>query len=247
MNVSQRGLDLIKDFESYLKPLPDGRCTTYLCPAGVATIGWGCTKGVKVGDVWTREEAEDGLRRELAKSEAAVSRLVTVEITQPQFDALVSFAYNCGDGAIASSSILRKLNKGDIDGAASAFSAWNKATVRGRKIVLRGLSRRRAAEKALFLSTPNEEPNDPMPQKVEPPPVVSPTQVAVGGGAIAGAGVLAPEAISQLAPLSANLVSVKGNAGQLLSGVSLTTWLVPILILLLAAGALYIASRKASS
>ena len=74
MHISQRGLDLIKEFESYLKPLQDGRCTTYLCPAGVPTIGWGCTKGIKVGDVWTREQAEDGLRRELAKSEAAVTR-----------------------------------------------------------------------------------------------------------------------------------------------------------------------------
>lgn len=217
MKISQRGLDLIKSFESYLKPLPDGRCTTYLCPAGVVTIGWGCTKGVKVGDVWTREEAEEGLRRELAKCEAAVLKLVTVDLTQPQFDALVSFVYNCGEGALKVSSILKKLNRGDVAGAAASFSAWNKATVKGRKVELRGLTRRRAAEKALFLSEPEEiEEPEPMPQAVEPPGLSTTgkaSALTVGGTTgILGSSALLGDPVG----LTSTLVSVKGNAVQLM-------------------------------
>lgn len=160
-----------------MKALPDGRCQSYQCVVGYRngkpiydgkwTIGWGCTEGIRPGMIWTREQAEEALRSELSRFEDAVSRLVTASINQNQYDALVSFAYNCGEGALAKSSILRKLNAGDAQGAADAFSLYNKS----RGIVVKGLVRRRAAERALFLE-PVEEPAEPdMPQTVDAPVV----------------------------------------------------------------------------
>lgn len=165
MNISQAGLDLIVSFEGYHRKLANGDCTTYRCPANVLTIGFGCTEGIREGEVWTRQQAEKALMRELAKFEAAVTRLVTVEINQNQYDALVSFAYNCGEGALGKSTLLRKLNAGDFDGAANAFAMWTKGGGR----VLPGLVRRRAAEAALFRkpAEPAEEPD--MPQGVDIP------------------------------------------------------------------------------
>ena len=226
MIISERGLDLIKDFEGYLRPLKDGGCIAYRCPAGVWTIGWGCTKGVKAGMTWTKQQAVEGLRRELAECEAAVTRLVTVPIHQHQFDALVSFAYNCGVGALGKSTILRKLNRGDVEGAAAAFLMWNKARVNGKMTVLRGLTRRRSAERALFLTPPEDTEPKPMAQKVEEPPAVSPGAAAVGGTGLIGGGAL----LADPAGVTSTAVAVKANAGQLLSGVDLITWGVPVLI-----------------
>jgi len=226
MIISERGLDLIKDFEGYLRPLKDGGCIAYRCPAGVWTIGWGCTKGVKAGMTWTKQQAVEGLRRELAECEAAVTRLVTVPIHQHQFDALVSFAYNCGVGALGKSTILRKLNRGDVEGAAAAFLMWNKARVNGKMTVLRGLTRRRSAERALFLTPPEDAEPEPMAQKVEEPPAVSPGAAAVGGTGLIGGGAL----LADPAGVTSTAVAVKANAGQLLSGVDLITWGVPVLI-----------------
>ena len=75
MKLSSAGLDLIKEFEGYLRRLPDGSCEAYRCPAGVWTIGWGCTKGVAPHLVWTREQAEAALRREIEEFETAVAKV----------------------------------------------------------------------------------------------------------------------------------------------------------------------------
>lgn len=186
MHVSQAGLDLIKSFEGYLDRMPDGSCRAYLCPADVWTIGWGCTEGVTEGLVWTRQQAEEGLRRELIKHENAIKKLVTVDLNQNEFDALVSFTYNVGAGGaknpktgeitpgLSTSTLLRCLNAGDRAGAARAFALWNK----GGGKVLPGLVKRRARE-ALLFETPVEAPQKPeMPQKVEASP--SPVVVAAG-------------------------------------------------------------------
>ena len=158
MQINEAGLALVKEREGYLMALPDGRCTTYYCPAGKLTIGWGCTEGIRPGEVWTKEQAEAALRRELAKHESAVMRLVSVPLNENQFSALVSFSYNVGSGALAGSTLLKKLNKGDYAGAQKCFLDWNKATVKGKKVALRGLSIRRAQEAALFAaSTPVED------------------------------------------------------------------------------------------
>lgn len=143
MQISKAGLDLIKQFEGlYLH--------AYRCPAGVPTIGYGHTAGVAMGQTITQQQADDYLRRDVRQFERAVSRLVRVPLTQGQFDALVSFTFNLGEGALAQSTLLRLLNAGDYASAAAQFDRWNKAGGR----VLPGLVRRRAAERALFEALP---------------------------------------------------------------------------------------------
>ncbi|MEG2347239.1 MAG: lysozyme [Cetobacterium sp.] len=143
MRISQRGIDLIKSFEGlYLE--------AYKCPAGVWTIGWGTTKGVTPGMKITKEKAEELLRGDLVKFEAAVERNVKVPINQNMFDSLVSFTYNLGEGNLKSSTLLKKLNAKDYYGTSQEFQRWNKA---GGK-VLNGLIRRREAERDLFNSYP---------------------------------------------------------------------------------------------
>lgn len=195
MQISDEGLRLIKSFEGYLTKQKDGSCAAYLCPAGVPTIGWGCTEGVRLGMVWTEAEAEAALRREIAKFENAVMKSVTVEMNQNEFDAMVSLAYNIGTGAFTRSTVLRRLNNGDRSGAAKAFEMWTKALdpKTGKRRELRGLVSRRKREAALFLK-PVEAPELPaMPQAVVEAKEVSKPAVAVGAAAIATA---APAVIS---------------------------------------------------
>lgn len=184
MNISHEGIRLIKSFEGYHRRLQNGDCVAYLCPAGVWTIGYGCTEGVKEGMSWTEAEAEAALHREIARFEAGVTRLVTTEINLNQFDALVSFAYNCGLGALEKSKILKLTNAGKFSEAAASFAAWNK----GGGKVLPGLVQRRAREASLFMK-PTEAPAEPyMPQKVaksvELPKGAATTAAAVSTAAI---------------------------------------------------------------
>lgn len=139
MHVSQQGLDLIKSFEGL-------RLSAYKCPADVWTIGYGTTAGVKEGQIITKKRAEELLRDDVARFEQQVNRMVNVPLTQGQFDALVSFTYNLGAANLSNSTLLRLLNAGLYDDAALQFSRWNKAGGQ----VLPGLTRRRAAERALF-------------------------------------------------------------------------------------------------
>lgn len=141
MKINQEGLNLIKDFEGC-------RLKAYLCPAGVWTIGYGHTQGVKPDMVITQLDADRFLLQDLKRFEEAVSSLVKVPITPNQFSALVSFAYNVGTGALYDSTLLRKLNNKDYKGAANEFLRWNKA---GGK-VLPGLTKRRIAERDLFIN-----------------------------------------------------------------------------------------------
>lgn len=148
--TATRGVELIKEFEGC-------RLTAYRCPAGVWTIGYGHTgtvdgKAVASGMTITAKKATELLKKDLAKFEAAVNAYVTAPITQNMFDALVSFAYNCGAGALKGSTLLKKLNAKDYNGAAEQFPLWNKA---GGK-VLKGLVRRRERERQLFLLNADE-------------------------------------------------------------------------------------------
>ncbi len=120
----------------------------YLCPAQVWTIGYGTTEGVRPGQTITQAQAELLLARDLKRFEDAVNELVKVPISQNQFDALVSFAYNCGVAALAGSTLLRKVNERRFTEAAAQFQRWNK----GGGKVLTGLVRRRDAEAKLFLT-----------------------------------------------------------------------------------------------
>lgn len=138
--ISQTGIDLIKEFEGLeLKAYPDA--------VGVWTIGYGHTKTAVPGMVITEGEAEYLLKQDLVIFERCVQRYITVPLTQNQFDALVSFSFNLGCGSLQESTLRKKLNAGDYNGAANEFPRWNKA---GGK-VLRGLVRRREAERALFM------------------------------------------------------------------------------------------------
>ena len=113
------------------------------------TIGVGHTgPDIHEGMTCTQEQAEEWLAKDLESAERAVTSAVKVLITQSQFDALVSFVFNVGAGAFASSSLLRLLNEGDYRGAAAQFDRWNK----GPNGPMPGLTKRRAAERKMFES-----------------------------------------------------------------------------------------------
>jgi lysozyme len=167
-NVPQEGIELIKSFEG----IPDGDPSTvnidaYIDPVGIWTIGWGhaitfkgdflrgaqnkaVARALFPGGI-TRQQAEDLLRGDLIDTAAMVLRLSTRVLTDGEFGALVSFAFNVGTGALGKSTLLRLLNAGDKAGAADQFLVWNKARVNGVLQPLPGLTRRRKAERALFL------------------------------------------------------------------------------------------------
>lgn len=140
--INQAGFELIKSFESCVLHV-------YRDAVGLPTIGWGHL--IKAGESFTtltQEEADELFRQDLAIFETAVATLVKVPLTDNQFAALVSLAFNIGTGNFKDSTLLRLLNHGEYQMAADQFGRWNKA--KGR--VLKGLTRRRAAERALFLS-----------------------------------------------------------------------------------------------
>lgn len=145
MKTSSNGTALIREFEGFV-------ASAYLCPADVWTTGIGTTvypNGTKVkkGDKCTQEQALEYLQHDLKSFEKTVNDSVKVPLSQNQFDALVSLSYNIGSGAFKSSTLLKKLNAKDYAGAADQFLVWNK----GGGKVLKGLVRRRDAERALFL------------------------------------------------------------------------------------------------
>jgi GH24 family phage-related lysozyme (muramidase) len=154
--TSKAGIDLMHQFEGCAKVRPDGKVEAYLCPAGVWTIGWGSTgndpfNGGKIGKgtVWTKEQCDTRFEQHLVQFERAVlDGLGNNPASQEQFDAMCSLVYNIGAAAFSRSTLLRMHNAGDFDGAAKQFLRWNKA---GGKI-LRGLTRRREAEAALYKS-----------------------------------------------------------------------------------------------
>jgi len=149
MKTSQAGLDLIKASEGYVDH-------AYPDPATGAepiTIGYGSTyadgQKVVMGMTCTEEDALRWLMQEVEhKVESKLPTLIKVELSQGQFDAIVSFCYNVGMGNFSSSTLLKKLNAGDYEGASNEFPKWNK----GAGKVLPGLVRRREAERQLFLS-----------------------------------------------------------------------------------------------
>ena len=139
--VSEAGVRLVQEFEGC-------RLDAYLCPAGIPTIGYGATgPDIRMGMVWTQEQADARLVEDLARFADGVERLVEVDLSDNQFAAIVSFAFNVGLGALRDSTLLRKLNAGDYEGAADQFPRWARAGGR----LMPGLSRRRLAERALFL------------------------------------------------------------------------------------------------
>lgn len=223
LHLSDEGGALVKSFEGCLTPVDVAktRFKPYICPAGVLTIAWGHTndngRKFTTHDVWTKAECDAEFRADMTRFEAAVRRRVKVDLTQHQFDALVSFTYNCGEGNLAKSGLLRKVNARDFAGAAQEFGKWN----RGGGRVLAGLTRRRAAEARLFasggyvhheamLAEIPEDPDEQMAQQVDAAPgsakpmatsKIGNTQIGIGAaGLIEGASSI-HEAATQAAGL----------------------------------------------
>jgi len=169
-STSKAGLDLVKKFEGLHRVGDDGMVRSYRCPAGRWTIGYGHTKGVRSGQKITPQQADEFLAEDVEWCEDAIHRHVSVPLSQLQFDALVSFVFNLGEGNFASSTLLKVLNRGDYQGVPEQIMRWNKARVDGVLTALRGLTRRRSAEAAMFsMDAPfADDGGEKMAQKPEP-------------------------------------------------------------------------------
>lgn len=141
MQYSKNGLALTEQFEGC-------RITPYQDSGGVWTNGYGNTHGVVPGVTITQAQAEADLQANIQNSVNDVNRLVTVQLTQGEFDALVDFDFNLGGGSLADSTLLHLLNAGDFEGAAAQFDRWDKC---GGQVIA-GLLRRRQAEEEEFES-----------------------------------------------------------------------------------------------
>jgi lysozyme len=204
LHLSDRGARRVKAFESCLKPTDRARThfKPYICPGGRLTIGWGHTndhgRQFDGSAVWSQAECDAAFMEDMAYFEPAVRRLVKVRLNQDQFDALVSFAYNCGAGNLAKSTLLRKVNRGDFEGAAAEFGRWNRSAGK----VLAGLTRRRASEALGFQGILDENYDGradtdqrAMPQAVDAPVTKTLTDSKTVKGALtAAAGAAAPAA-----------------------------------------------------
>jgi lysozyme len=184
--INQATIDLIKKWEGF-------RADAYLCPAGKWTIGYGITAAAGIGVTprpgmkVTREEAERHLRLALDRFAAQIRPSITAPITENEFGAFLSLAYNIGAGGFRGSSALRHFNTGDKARAAEAIKLWNKATVNGRRVVLQGLVNRREDEVRLFRSAtaparpappPPPAPVSPRPPAPPAPPPAPPAPIA---------------------------------------------------------------------
>lgn len=145
MSITDAGLRLVKHFEGL-------RLQAYVDPVGVWTLGWGHTANVSSGTNITVAEAEAFLTADLSECEEDVETLIDVTLDDGQLSALTSFVFNLGPGRLKTSTLRKKLNDGDVDGAANEFPRWVYGTVDGVKTKLPGLVRRRDAEKRMFLT-----------------------------------------------------------------------------------------------
>jgi lysozyme len=139
LTYSPNGFKMTESFEGL-------QLTAYKDVAGVWTNGYGNTHNVVPGTTITMEQAVSDRASNIEGSEFVVNRVVTVPLTQNQFDALVDFVFNLGSGNFQSSTLLRKLNSGDYAGASQEFPKWDHSG----GVVVAGLTRRRLAEQALF-------------------------------------------------------------------------------------------------
>jgi lysozyme len=143
--ASPKAIQLIKSFEGL-------ELKAYRCPANIPTIGYGQTgPDIKMGMTITEADANKLLLRDLTRRGAKLNELLgTSKTTQAQFDAMLSLMFNVGNAAFANSSVLRFHKEGRYSAAEQSFGLWVKATVKGKKVVLPGLVRRRLAESTLY-------------------------------------------------------------------------------------------------
>lgn len=231
LNISAEGIALIKEFEGC-------KLEAYLCPENVPTIGYGCTSGVALGQKISLEEAERMLRAQMAPYEKAINQGVKVPLTQGQFDALCSFAWNVGPGWISGkghkqATFIARLNNGDYNAVEPGLMEFTRGAGSGKHYD--GLKRRRRKEADLFerSMTTAAAADDPTPQDVAPP---SPWKTAttrfsgsttVRGLLLAGAGTGAsafPEPVDALTKAAAEATRLKSMVGEIgLSGTKIGT------------------------
>lgn len=213
------------------------RLRTYKCPAGVWTIGWGETDADKAipGRTCTQEQADLWLLEDLQRRTLQVKSLLKVHAEPNQLGALVSLAYNIGVEALAGSTVLKRHNAGDHEAAARAFHLWDKARVNGKLQVLPGLTARRAAEAALYLSPEPDAETERMPQAVAKETSIAKSPIAQGGAVTAGAGAMSM--LQELGPVGATLDQAKRIVVTTLGVPS--EWFVPVLLMAAGAAVLY--------
>jgi GH24 family phage-related lysozyme (muramidase) len=235
--VSAEGRALIQEFEGL-------SLAAYLCPAGKWTIGYGHTEGVQPGDRITKTHADALLAADLVGYGNAVDDALGVcEASRHEFDAMVSLAFNVGIAGFKGSTVLRLHRQGDRQGAARAFGLWNKAMVNGRLQEMPGLTRRRAAETAFYL-TPEAAAVKDMPQVVAPPTSTAGSKTVIAGGVTVAAGVgSVADQLDQIRPVIDGFASTGASLQNILKlgGVGLSV------VALLAAGFMlwrYIRKRR---
>lgn len=140
MKISQAGINLIKNFEAF-------RERAYLDGGGVPTIGWGFTKGVKLGQTMTRQEADARFLVEILPFERCIAAKVKAPLSQNQYDALVSLIYNIGETNFSKSTLLTRLNERDYGAAGDQFLRWKYDNGK----FVQGLLNRRIKERILFM------------------------------------------------------------------------------------------------
>lgn len=233
MRMSADGLALVKEFEGL-------RLKAYKCPAGVWTIGYGHTSAagdpeVIPGMEITKAEAEEILKRDMVQYENGVRKLVKVEVTQGQFDALVDFAYNAGVGALAKSTLLKRVNEERFNEVPAEFMKWT----RGGGKELPGLVRRRRAEVKLWRGLDTEKPVPVEESRAEPDvpaPKKSIVQSKEANGAViaGGAGAIA---------VAQEVMPIVREGGDLLSAMSGTA-IVCVVIVVAAAAIWYFRKQR---
>lgn len=218
MRISDVGIELIRRFEGL-------ELESYQDIAGVWTIGYGHTETAGPDQKINEREAEELLRRDLGPRERAVEQLAGVALNQNEFDALVSFVFNVGANAFKTSTARKRLNRNDRMGAAEALTWWNKATIGGVLREVKGLTRRRVSESALFL-TPVNPPIVSKPGNIAENSRVTPTEeaprreslgesrtiqgAAVAGGAGAAASSIGKDSATELDQIETNIENGTG-------------------------------------
>ncbi len=220
MKTSDAGIKHIVAFEGQ-------RLKAYLCPAGVWTIGVGHTSEagpprVHEGMTITANESSAILARDLAAFELGVERLVDVPLTQNQFDALVSFAFNCGLGALQKSTLLRKLNAGQYDAVPAELMKWTRAG--GKEVA--GLVRRRRAEAKMWRGLDTSQPASPNESRLtpdKPKPSKKITQSKEANAAVAAGGLGTIAAASEV-------IDLVKSGGEAVSSINSTLLLCLVIV-----------------
>lgn len=256
MNLDKEGFDLIKRWEGYHSKVKGSTdCKAYLCPAGVWTIGYGCTKGVSKGMRISKAKAEAMFRDELAGHVAHVNKVVKTDLEQHEFNTLVSFAYNAGDGALSKSTLLKVLNRGDKSAVPAQLLRWTKHRNRrtGKRITSRGLTNRRMDEIKMWRGEHHEKsstedevmPQAPEAEAVNTRPTAKNSKTITGTlfAAFGGVAVYASEAFTYLMDIATEAAGV-AKIGSVLGPLGVDVKSIGLMVVI--GGALFVISRRMS-